>query len=356
MASFDLFESSKQLNNQEVHYKYDAQTGLAAIIAINSTLRGPALGGCRFIPYHNTHDATRDAMRLAQSMSFKAVMCDLPLGGGKAVIMQPKGAFDRVALMHQFARFVNELDGRYITSVDSGTSVQDMDLIAQESRWVVGHSKGDQGWGDPSPHTARGVLRGIEAATRFYMHRSDLEGLKVLIQGVGHVGYDLARSLYQAGAALWVSDLDRLALERCASEFNAHIVGSDQVYRTECDLFCPCALGGVLTADSVRLMPVQIIVGSANNQLADDAVIQILKQRNIHYVPDYVVNAGGLIQVYCAFYQLARSEVEQRIDGIYTRLIELFEQAQKEQLAPAEIVDKVAMAKLSRCQPELVPL
>lgn len=352
MPAFDLFEYAKQLDNQEIHFKYDAKSGLAAVIAIHSTKNGPALGGCRMGAYASTDCAVQDAIRLAQGMSFKAVMCGLPLGGGKAVIMKPKGPFNRQAIMTSFAHFVNEINGRYITSVDSGTSVDDMNLLARQSKWVVGYSEGNQAGGDPSPFTARGVLKGMEAAMHYYLPGKNWSDLTVLIQGVGHVGYYLAKYLYERGVTILVSDVHEAALQRCEQEFNAKGVDVDHVYRTPCDIFSPCALGGVLTDESVRLLPAKLIAGSANNQLENKGVVDTLKQCDIHYVPDYVLNAGGLIQVYCAHFGLPMSEANARIDDIYSRLLKLFQQGTVEQKIPAEIVDEVARAKLN--QPDVV--
>ncbi|HBC56886.1 MAG TPA: amino acid dehydrogenase, partial [Gammaproteobacteria bacterium] len=326
-----------------------------SVIAIHSTRNGPALGGCRMATYASTERAVQDAIRLAQGMSYKAVMCGLPLGGGKAVIMKPSGAFNRRAIINSFAQFVHDLNGRYITSIDSGTSVEDLNWVAQHTAWVAGHTKGKRAGGDPSPYTARGVLKGMEAAIHYYLPNRRWLDLTVLIQGVGHVGYYLAKYLYERGAKIIVSDVSVTAAQRCAQEFNAQVVDVNQIYRTPCDVFSPCALGGVLTEESVRLLPAKIIAGSANNQLANLAVIDTLKQCNIHYVPDYVLNAGGLIQVYCAHYELPMSEADARIDEIYPRLLELFRQSTSEQKVPAEIVDKVANEKLNRQEVILEP-
>ena len=215
-AQDDFLEYALSHGFGELHFKVDPATGMKAIIAIHNTKLGPALGGCRFIEYPSTEAALKDVMRLARGMSFKAASVDLPLGGGKSVIIKPKGAFDRTQYMHQFGQFVNELNGRYITALDSGTELPDMDIIAEHTPYVASLSKYN---GDPSPYTAQGVLRGIQAAVAFKLGKESLQGIHVAIQGLGHVGFALAKNLHELGARLTVADISPAAVQARSKHF-----------------------------------------------------------------------------------------------------------------------------------------
>jgi leucine dehydrogenase len=248
---------------------------MRAIVAIHSTKLGPALGGCRFIEYPNTNAAIIDALRLARGMSYKAAISDLAFGGGKAVIIKPKGAFDRTALFKAFGRFVEELGGRYITAKDSGTTLEDMDIIATITNYVSSTSE----MVDPSPFTAHGVRRGIEAAVKFQLGKDSLDGLRVAIQGVGYVGHYLAAELHALGAKLIVADTDTAAVTRCVNEFGAQAVGVDDIYAVDCDVFAPCALGAIINDVTIPRIKASIIAGAANNQLDENRHGKILKQK-----------------------------------------------------------------------------
>lgn len=323
----------------EIHIKRISNPNTFAVVAVHSTQRGPALGGCRCVPYADPDEAVYDAMRLARGMSYKAAMADLPLGGGKSVIMRPVQPFDRGSLFEAFGEFVETLGGRYITAVDSGTSVDDMDLIARRTRHVASTSSGT---GDPSAYTARGVLRGIETAVRHRLKKDTLRGLHVAIQGVGNVGYFLAELLHQAGARITVADLNDNALERAVSEFGVQVVSPDKIIRITCDVFSPCALGGVLTRDVVAGLQAPIVAGGANNQLAEPGIDEQLAERGILYAPDYVINAGGLIQI------ALRTEPERlaKIDGIGPTLDGIFEQARRRGTGTAAVADDLAASRI----------
>ena len=249
----------------DLHMKVDPQTGMKAIIAIHNTKLGPALGGCRFIEYPSTKAALFDAMRLARGMSYKAASVNLPLGGGKSVIIKPKGPYDRTAYLHRFGEFINELGGRYITALDSGTELKDMDIIAQHTPYVASLSSHN---GDPSPSTAKGVLRGIQAAVSFKLGKESLNGLHVAIQGLGHVGYLIAQHLHSLGARLTVADIAPGAVERAVKEFGATVVSTETIHKVPCDVFTPCALGAIINDVSINELQTTIVAGAANNQLA----------------------------------------------------------------------------------------
>src|SRR3984957_644248 len=226
----------------EVHFKLDKATGLRAIVAIHDTRLGPALGGCRFIHYESDESALTDALRLARGMTYKAALAGLPHGGGKSVIIRPPQHFDRVALFRAFGRFIDDLRGHYITAEDSGTGLEDMEIIRSVTKHVTGVDPSHGGSGDPSPFTALGVRRGIEAAVKFKLGKDVLTGLAVTVQGVGHVGYHLCKELHACGAKLTVADVDPLKAERAQREFGASVVSLDDIYAVACDVFAPCAL------------------------------------------------------------------------------------------------------------------
>ena len=339
----ELFDYAKKLGINDIHIKFDPETELYAIIAIHSTKRGPALGGCRCIEYHSVTDAIRDSIRLAQGMSFKSAMANLPLGGGKAVLMRPQQITDREAYFSAFGRFVNELGGRYITAMDSGTEITDMDIISTQTNYVTTISRHN---GDPAPFTALGVLRGIQAAIKFKLQRDDLEGIHVAIQGAGHVGYDLARELYKLGAKITVCDRNLIAAQRCVAEFGASIVDLNEIYKIDCDVFAPCALGAILNDETISQIKASIVAGSANNQLAEPSHAALLKAHDILYAPDYVINAGGVIHAYAEYAKTSTEEAEQRIWGIYDTLLELFARSKKEDKTTLEIADIIALERL----------
>ncbi|HVK84956.1 MAG TPA: Glu/Leu/Phe/Val dehydrogenase dimerization domain-containing protein [Kofleriaceae bacterium] len=281
----------------EVHFKVDKATQLRAIVAIHDSRLGPALGGCRFIEYDTDADALVDALRLARGMTYKAALAGLAHGGGKSVIIRPKQRFDRVALFRAFGRFIADLRGHYITAEDSGTGLEDMEIIRSVTTHVTGIDPSHGGSGDPSPFTALGVRRGIEACVKFKLGKATLQGIHVAVQGVGHVGYYLCKELHAAGAKLTVADVDKLKSERARREFGAAVVDIDRVAEVECDVFAPCALGAGLNDSTIPHLRAPIVAGAANNQLAQPRHGDDLQARGILYAPDYAINAGGLVNV-----------------------------------------------------------
>lgn len=344
MLSNDLLQYAKSLGFGELHFKIDQAKELYAVIGIHSTQRGPALGGCRFIEYSSIDLAIHDVLRLAQGMSYKAAMANLPLGGGKTVLMRPKQLKDRNAYFQAVGRFVNDLKGRYIIAMDSGVVMNDMDNIALETPYVVTTSKHK---GDPAPYTALGVLRGIEAAVKFKFQQDTLKGLHIALQGLGHVGYNLANRLHKQGVRLTVCDRDQTLTTHCAKELGATIVKPEDIYAVECDIFSPCALGAILNDESIPRLKAAIVAGAANNQLAEPRHATLLKEKGILYAPDYVINAGGLIYAYAEYRNCINKEfVEQHIQAIYDTLLELFQRAHKENKLPHEVADSMAEARL----------
>jgi leucine dehydrogenase len=322
----NLFDAMAELTFGEVHARRDPESGLCAIVAIHSTKRGPSLGGARYVQYSSEADALKDALRLARGMTYKAALAGLPLGGGKAVLIKPANLSpeQREKQVVAFGRFVDSLGGRYITAEDSGTSMKDMDAIRGVTRFVSGTSTDG---GDPSPYTAYGVLRGIQAVAKFVYHRDDLDGLRVSIQGTGNVGYYLAKELATRGAKLVVADIDATRAQRVAQEFKAQVVNTSEIVDADVDIYAPCALGGALTVDVVNRLKAKAVAGAANNQLATPDIADLVKSKGILYAPDYAINAGGLIHVASEWAKYARQEVQIRCDRIYNTMLDIFETA-----------------------------
>ena len=316
-----------------------------AIIAIHNLKRGPAIGGCRLYHYHSTDAALEDALRLGYMMSVKAAISNLDHGGAKAVLIKPAVIKDRKRYFEVFGDFVNELGGRYITAVDSGTSPEDMDIIRTRTPYVTSTTLSGSN-GDPSPQTAFGVRRGIEAAVTMKLDRDSLEGIHVAIQGAGHVGYYLAKELAAKGARLTMCDINQSALDRCVEEFGVTICPPDAIYDVEADVFAPCAMGAVLNLDTIKRLRVPIVVGSANNQLAHHKHGKLLLERGILYAPDFVVNAGGLIYVAAIYGHGDVPKAYQHVSDIYNTLMDIFDRSAVEHLATNTVAEKIALQKI----------
>jgi leucine dehydrogenase len=344
MGVFDLMS---QHGYGEIHLKRDQASGLEAIIAIHDSRLGPALGGCRFIHYASEEEAVIDALRLARGMTYKAALAGLDHGGGKSVIIKPSRRFDRTALFRAFGRFVEDLHGHYITAEDSGTSIEDMEVIRRVTKHVTGVDAAHGGSGDPSPFTALGVRRGIEACVHFAMARNTLDGIHVAVQGVGHVGYHLCRELHEHGAKLTVADVDPLKAERAQREFGASIARLDDIFAVECDVFSPCALGSALNADTVPRLRCRIVAGAANNQLAEQAMGAALMQRGIVYAPDYAINAGGLVNVAQEILGYDAEKSRTRTMKIYDTILEIAQRARKAMTPTDIIANKMVEERLS---------
>ena len=345
MGVFDLMS---QHGYGEVHLARDQASGLEAIIAIHDSRLGPALGGCRFIHYNSEEEALIDALRLARGMTYKAALAGLDHGGGKSVIIRPNRRFDRTALFRAFGRFIDGMRGHYITAEDSGTSIEDMEVIRGVTKHVTGVDPAHGGSGDPSPFTALGVRRGIEACVQFAMGRATLEGIHVAVQGVGHVGYHLCRELHAQGAKLTVADIDPLKAERAQREFGAAIAPLDAIFAVECDVFAPCALGSALNPETVPRLRCRIVAGAANNQLSEVGMGPALMQRGILYAPDYAINAGGLINVALEVTGYDAERSRQRTLKIYDTIYEISERARKAMWPTDIIANKMVEERLSR--------
>ena len=347
-----VFSLSDFADHEQVVFVSDDKSGLKAIIAVHNSNLGPALGGCRMWPYASEEEAVRDVLRLSRGMTYKSAMARLKLGGGKSVIIGNPRTDKTPALLAAFARALEQLNGRYIAAEDSGTSVADMKFMTQFTQHVAGiHDKpSDEGTrsGDPSPATAYGTFIGIQAAVKERLGRDSLDGLRVAVQGVGNVGFDLARQLKEAGAQLWVTDIHREPLVQAGRELGATVVAPDEIFGLDVDVFAPCALGAILNDSTIPQLKASIVAGAANNQLAEARHGLELMKRGILYAPDYVINAGGIIDVYHERIGFDRAVLLKHIEGIHDNLMEVFERARAEERPTGEVADAIAEERFQR--------
>jgi len=330
---------------EALHFLSDAKTGLRALVGVHSTKLGPALGGTRALTTYATEaDAVVDVLRLARGMTYKAALAGLPHGGGKAVIMLPAGSFDRQALFESFGRAVDSLGGRYITTEDSGTSPEDLGHAARFTRYAAGLEGAS---GDPSPVTAFGVARGIEATAKHVWGRSDLEGLRVTVLGVGHVGMPLVAELHKRGAKLWVSDVNAERVAHAVEAYGATAVSADALHAMEADVFAPCALGGAINDATVGKLRVRAVAGAANNQLLEARHGQQLAERGILYVPDYAINAGGLVNVAQEVVGYDREKAYARASTIFDTIAAILDRSRSSGFRPEQVADRLVEEKLA---------
>jgi leucine dehydrogenase len=324
----------------------EPSVGYRGIIAIHNTTLGPALGGTRFWNYATEDEAVVDALRLAKGMTYKAAVTGLNLGGGKSVIIgDPKIKQGREMIMRAHGRFVDSLKGRYITAEDVGTSVEDMDFMLMETKFVAGLQGGS---GDPSPITAHGTYVGIKAAAKHKYGSDSLKGLKVAVQGLGHVGHYLCQYLTEDGARLVVTDIDEERVRSVVQDFGAEAVAPDNIYSVDAPIFAPCALGAIINDKTLKMMKFEIIAGAANNQLAEERHGDELEKRGMLYAPDYVINAGGLINVYGEINGWSADRAKRKAGEIYDTLLQLFELSKKEGLPTYKAADRLAERRIEQ--------
>ena len=339
---------AKQMKFQNIHFSFDPNTGIQSIIAVHDTTLGPAIGGCRCHSYSSTAEALKDVLDLAYMMTLKAAICDLPHGGAKSVIIKPEADFDREACFSAFADNVHQLNGTYITACDVGTSTSEMNIIAQRTPYVIGADKLRKCESNPGPHTALGVFKSIQAAVKHKLNQPTLEGITVAIQGLGSVGYRLAQLLHNAKATLYVTDQKQEKISQCADEFNATPVSLDAIYSVDADVFAPCALGGTINEITIPQIKAPIIAGSANNQLKTPNCASLLQQHNKLYAPDFIANAGGLINAALCYDYQNPDMAEQKIHGLYDQLLELFKEADTTHSSTLAIAEKQALEKIKK--------
>jgi len=336
-------------NHEGIYMASDAESNLKAIIAVHSTHLGPAAGGTRFWTYADDMAALKDALRLSKAMSYKNAMAGIPHGGGKGVIIRPADDFDRVALFTAYGRAVNNLSGKYYAAEDVGVSPSDMEVMKYETNFVAGLNTGKNASGDPSPITADGVFRCLKVAAKEKFGTSSLKSLRVAVQGLGHVGYALCQHLSEAGAKLVVADINNEAVKRAEAELGASAHDPQTIHAVEVDIFAPCALGGIINSDSIGDIKASIIGGAANNQLACTEMGEALSQRDILYCPDYVVNAGGIINVAAELSgDFDPVWVDNKLEGITQTLKDILDTAKTEKLPTNLVADHMARSRLGR--------
>ena len=342
-----LFDNMSTLGHEQVVYCHDKETGLKAIIAIHNTVLGPALGGTRMWHYENEQDALRDVLRLSRGMSFKASISGLNLGGGKAVIIGDSKRDKSEALFRRFGKFVNSLSGKYITAEDVGTSTKDMEYIKMETNHVTGLPESMGGGGDPSPVTAYGVYMGMKAAAKHAWGTDSLNGKKIVVQGVGHVGENLVNHLTKEGAKVYIIDLNQDALKRIASETKAEILTNLDFFDMDMDIYAPCALGATLNTENIQKLKCAIIAGAANNQLADETLHgQMITDKGITYAPDFLINAGGLINVYSELIGYNRNRAMQQTEKIFDYTLDIMKKAAAERIPTYLAANRMAEKRI----------
>jgi leucine dehydrogenase len=347
----ELFQQMADMGHERVLVCSNPDVGLQAIIAVHSTVLGPGLGGVRMWPYKSMDEALTDVLRLSRGMTYKAAAAGLNLGGGKAVILGDAKKDKSEALFRAFGQYVDSLGGLYITAEDVGTSMDDMETILVETRWVTGVSPAHGGSGDPSPVTAFGVLQGMKAAAHRQFGDPSLAGRSVAIQGLGSVGYYLATYLQKEGAKLFGADIDADRIARAEEELGMEIVPADEILAVDCDILAPCALGAILDDRSIPALRCKVIAGGANNQLAQEEKHgKMLHQAGILYAPDFVGNAGGLINVYNELTGYNRDRAMHMARGIYNNMIRVFEISRAESIPTYVAADRVAEERIRSIQ------
>ncbi len=343
--TFELIEKYGQ--HEEVVFCRDKEAGLKAIIAIHNTALGPALGGTRMWPYKSEEDALVDVLRLSKGMTYKAAAAGLNLGGGKAVIIGDPETDKSEAMFRAFGQFVNSLSGRYITAEDIGTTVRDMGHVFAETPWVTGISPALGGSGDPSPLTARGVLNGIKATAKKQFGTSDLKGMHLAVQGLGKVGSYLCEFLNEEGAKLTVADINSERVKEISQKLGAKTADPDTILFTDCDILAPCAMGAIINDDTIPKLKCKAIAGGANNMLAEDRHGDMLKELGILYAPDYVINAGGLMNVFVELEGYSSERALERTETIFDNLIDIYNIAEQENIPTYQAADRLAERRLS---------
>lgn len=343
----EIFNYMEKFNYEQMVFCQDRASGLKAIIVIHDTTLGPALGGTRMWTYESEEAAIEDALRLARGMTYKNAAAGLDLGGGKAVIIGNPRKDKNPEMFRAFGRFIQGLGGRYITAEDVGTTTEDMDLIHLETEYVTGISPTTPGAaGNPSPVTAYGIYKGMKAAAKEAFGTDSLEGKTVAVQGVGNVAYTLCEHLHKEGCELIVTDINKDSVKRAVDAFGAKAVDPDDIYGVDCDIFAPCALGAVINDNTIPQFKAKVIAGSANNQLAEERHGEIIHEMGIVYAPDYVINAGGVINVADELAGYNKERAMKKVETIYTNLERVFEIAKRDQIPTYVAADRMAEERI----------
>lgn len=341
----NLFQTLADYGHEQLVFWSEPELGYRGIIAIHDTTLGPALGGTRFWNYASDEEAIIDALRLAKGMTYKSAVAGVALGGGKSVIVGDNRTRDRELIFRAHGRAVESLGGRYITAEDVGTSVDDMEFVRMETDSVTGIYGGS---GDPSPVTAYGVYQGIRASAERKFGTPSLAGRHITVQGLGHVGFYLCEFLHEEGARLTVTDIDGARVEGAVKAFGAAAVAPNEIYAVEADIFAPCALGAVINDDTLKVLKVQVVAGAANNQLAEPRHGEALHTRGVLYAPDYVINAGGLINVYGELNDWSAERSKRKAGEIYGTLHRIFDLAEGDKIPTGRAADQIAEDRIAR--------
>jgi leucine dehydrogenase len=341
-------------NHEQVVFCNDKDTNLKAIIGIHNTTLGPALGGTRMWKYTNEWEALNDVLRLSRGMSFKSSISGLNLGGGKAVIIGDAKTEKTPELMRRFGEFVHSLSGKYITAEDVGMETKDMDTVREVTPYVTGISESKGGSGNPSPITAYGVYMGMKAAAKYQFGSDSLDGKKVLVQGIGHVGESLVEHLTKDGAIVTISDINEQRLHEVGAKYGAKIFSGNDLYALDVDIYAPCALGATINDDTIQKLQAKVIAGAANNQLANEVVHgNILKEKGILYAPDFLINAGGVINVYSELANLTRAQVMEKTENIYNTALEIFDFAKSKNSTTHQAALSIAQKRIDDRKAEI---
>lgn len=344
MGTFEVI--TKYGGHEEVLFCHDASVGLKAIIAIHNTALGPALGGTRMWSYKSEDEALIDVLRLSKGMTYKASAAGLNLGGGKAVIIGDPATQKTEGLFRAFGHFVNSLNGKYITAEDVGTGVQDMEYVYMETPWVTGIPKDFGGSGDPSPYTAHGVLMGIKAAAKEKLGSDDLKGMRVVVQGLGNVGSNLVKYLSEHGAVVTVADINQKRVADHVNKFGVKAVNPEQILFEECEILAPCALGAVINDQTISKLKCKAVAGGANNQLAESRHGDQLRELGILYAPDYVVNAGGLMNVFVELEGYSPDRAFEKTRKVYDNVMQVFQIAKRDNVGTHTAADRLAEERI----------
>lgn len=347
LAENPVISQMSMFDHEEVVFCQDKATGLKAIIAVHNTVLGPALGGTRMWMYNNEMEALNDVLRLSRGMTYKSALAGLNLGGGKAVIIGDSRQHKSEALFRRFGRFVDSLGGKYITAEDVGISTKDIEYVAMETKHVSGLPESMGGGGDPSPVTAYGVYMGMKAAAKEQFGSDSLTGKKVMVQGVGHVGEYLVKLLSDEGAKVMISDIHEDTLKRVSTTYGAEVIALDKVYDVEMDIYAPCALGATINDDTLAKLKCSIIAGAANNQLAKEAEHgQKVMERGIIYAPDFLINAGGIINCYSEVIGYNRDAAMQQTENIYATTLDIIKKSKEDNIPTYLAANKMAEARI----------
>ena len=340
-------------NHEQIVFCNDKDTGLKAIIGIHNSVLGPALGGTRMWNYANEWEALNDVLRLSRGMTYKAAITGLDLGGGKAVIIGDAKTQKTPEMMRKFGDFVNSLSGRYITAEDVGMETADMDTVRDVTPYVTGISESRGGSGNPSPVTAFGVYMGMKAAAKYQFGSDKLDGKKILVQGIGHVGETLVDYLTKEGALVQISDINEARMQEVSAKYGTTIYSGVDLYTADVDIYAPCALGATINDDTVYKIKAKVIAGAANNQLANENIHgPILQERGIVYAPDFLINAGGIINVYAEIAHYDKAEAMRRTENIYNTTLEIFAYAKEHKLTPQKAAMEIAEIRIAQRKKE----